>query len=36
MMATLYDVDACTVNYHLKRCLTTVSYERHQLSEIFG
>jgi len=36
MMATLYDVDVRTVNYHLKKYSTTASCRKRQLSEIFG
>lgn len=36
MMATLYDVDVRTVNYHVKKYLMIVNYKRIQLSENFG
>ena len=36
MMATLYDVDVRTINYHIKKFLVIVNYKKIQLSEIFG
>ena len=36
MMATLYDVDVRTINYHVKKYLVIVSCRRIQLSENFG
>ena len=36
MMATLYDVDVRTINYHVKKYLVIVSCRRMQLSENFG
>ena len=35
-MATLYDVDVRTINYHVKKYLVIVSCRRIQLSENFG
>lgn len=36
MMATLYDVDVRTINYHVKKFLVTVNCKKRQLSENFG
>nr|DAV00364.1 MAG TPA: hypothetical protein [Caudoviricetes sp.] len=36
MMVILYDVDVCTVNYHVKKYLEIVNYKKFQLSENFG
>lgn len=36
MMATLYDVDVRTINYHVKKYLVIANCRRSQLSEIFG
>ena len=36
MMATLYDVDVRTINYHVKKFLVTVNCKKQQLSENFG
>ena len=36
MMATLYDVDVRTINYHVKKYLVIVSCRRMQLSANFG
>ncbi|MGO5478752.1 hypothetical protein ACTQVS_01120 [Anaerovoracaceae bacterium HCP3S3_H6] len=36
MMATLYDVDVRTINYHVKKSLVIANYKRIQLSENFG
>ena len=35
MMGQLYDVETQTINYHLKRCLATVSGRKLQLFENF-
>ena len=36
MMATLYDVDVRTINYHIKRFLVIVNCRRIQLSKNLG
>ena len=36
MMATLYDVDVRTINYHVKKSSVIANYKRIQLSENFG
>ena len=36
MMATLYDVDVRTINYHIKMILVIVNCKRIQLSKNFG
>ncbi len=36
MMVILYDVDFCTINYHVKKYLEIVNYKKFQLSENFG
>lgn len=35
MMATLYDVDVRTINYHIKKFLVIVNYKKIQLFENF-
>ena len=35
MMAQLYDIEVPTINYHLKKSLMIMSYQKIQLFEIF-